>query len=121
MTIQTVDHITITVPSNAVDEARQFYCGLLGLQEIPKPESVLHSGGFWLKAGSVQVHVALEDGTDRHSLSAHIAYQVDDAAVWREKLESAGFEILEAIAIPDVERFYIRDPFGNRIEFMQRS
>ena len=34
--------------------------------------------------------------------------------------EQAGVKIKEAIPIPGVERFDIHDPFGNRLEFMQR-
>lgn len=32
-----IDHVQITVPVNAVEEARAFYCGILWLQEIDKP------------------------------------------------------------------------------------
>ena len=120
MIIKTVDHIKITVPTDCAEQARDFYIGILGLTEIPKPEPVKKNGGFWLNAGGVEVHVGLEDGIDRHNSSAHLGYLVDDAAAWREKLKNAGYEILKATAIADVERFYIRDPFGNRIEFMQR-
>ena len=62
----------------------------------------------------------LEDGADRRKSSVHIGYMVDDIAAWREKLVAANVEILEATPIPHVERFYVRDPAGNRIEFMQR-
>ena len=39
--IRDVDHVQITVPTASVDAARTFYCGLLGLREIEKPESLI--------------------------------------------------------------------------------
>lgn len=120
MTILGVDHIKITVPADGLDDARRFYCDLLGLPEIPKPEPVLKNGGFWLQAGACQVHIGLEDGADRRKSSVHIGYVVDDITAWRAKFVEANVEILEATQIPHVERFYVRDPSGNRIEFMLR-
>src|SRR5262249_47270927 len=52
-----IDHVQITIPANAVAEARAFYCGLLGLREVEKPAALRGWGGFWLQAGDRQVHV----------------------------------------------------------------
>jgi catechol 2,3-dioxygenase-like lactoylglutathione lyase family enzyme len=41
-----VDHVQITVPPDGVAEARAFYCGLLGLREVEKPEALRGRGGF---------------------------------------------------------------------------
>jgi catechol 2,3-dioxygenase-like lactoylglutathione lyase family enzyme len=60
-----IDHVQITVPGNAVAEARAFYCGLLGLREVPKPETLKGRGGFWLQVGDRQVHVGTEEGVAR--------------------------------------------------------
>ena len=48
----------------------------------------------------------------------HLAYQVDNLGAWREKLAKAGIALKENTTIPDFDRFEIRDPFGNRIEFV---
>jgi hypothetical protein len=45
---------------------------------------------------------------------------VDDLEQWREKLSAAGCSIQDGIPIPGMERFEFRDPFGNRVEFLQR-
>jgi hypothetical protein len=50
---------------------------------------------------------------------AHLAYQVTDVAHWRERLQKNGIEILDGVPIPGYPRFEIRDPFGNRMEFIQ--
>ena len=117
-TILGVDHVQITVPSEDVEAAREFYCRVLGLPEIEKPESLKGRGGFWLCVGDRQLHVGVEEGVDRAATKAHVAYRVDDVAAWRAKLEAAGVEILESVAIPGCDRFEFRDPFGNRVEMI---
>jgi catechol 2,3-dioxygenase-like lactoylglutathione lyase family enzyme len=113
-------HAQVTVPKGAEAEARAFYCGLLGLEEIPKPETLAGRGGFWLSAGDRQVHVGTEDGIDRLASKAHVAYEVRDLAGWRERLERAGVAILAGEPVPGLDRFEFRDPFGNRFEFVER-
>ena len=115
-----VHHAQITIPKNAEDTARKFYCGLLGLEEVPKPESLQGRGGFWLQIGAFQVHVGTEDDFDRTLTKAHVAYEVENLDAWREKLAENGTRILEGVPIPNYNRFEFRDPFGNRVEFLER-
>src|SRR6266480_4811282 len=87
MTILGIHHIQITIPKGAEEQARAFYCGLLGLAEIEKPESLQGRGGFWVQVGDRQVHVGSEDGVERKATKAHIAYQVKNVAEWRQRLQ----------------------------------
>ena len=114
-----IHHAQITIPKGAEDEARKFYCGVLGLIEIPKPDALVGRGGFWLEVGDRQVHVGTEDGVDRGVSKAHVAYQVTDLAEWRMRLSDAAVEIIEGVPVPGMNRFEFRDPFGNRVEFVQ--
>ena len=114
-----VQHAQITIPAGAESEAREFYCRVLGLPEIAKPESLQGRGGFWLEIGAFQIHVGTEDGFDRTKTKAHVAYQVENLRLWREKLETRGVVILEGVPIPGYDRFEFRDPFGNRVEFLE--
>jgi catechol 2,3-dioxygenase-like lactoylglutathione lyase family enzyme len=116
-----IDHVQITVPADGVEPARAFYCGLLGLREVGKPESLKARGGFWLQVGERQVHVSIEDGGDRRATRAHIAYAVVGIDDWRNRLAAAGIDVIEGIPIPGYDRFEFRDPFGNRVEFIQAS
>jgi catechol 2,3-dioxygenase-like lactoylglutathione lyase family enzyme len=120
--ITRVNHAQITIPRGAEAEAkaRAFYCELLGLREIEKPESLRRHGGFWLQVGELQVHVGIEDGFDRSLTKAHLAYEVDDLDKLRSTLEQHGFASLDSVPIPGYERFEIRDPFANRVEFISR-
>jgi catechol 2,3-dioxygenase-like lactoylglutathione lyase family enzyme len=114
-----VHHAQITIPVGAENAAREFYCEFLGLQEVPKPESLQGRGGFWLEIGGFQIHVGTETDFDRTKTKAHVAYLVENLEALRVKLESRGIKILEGIPIPDYSRFEFRDPFGNRVEFLE--
>jgi catechol 2,3-dioxygenase-like lactoylglutathione lyase family enzyme len=120
MEIVGIHHVQITIPPGAEEQARQFYCRLLGLAEIEKPESLKGRGGFWLQVGDRQVHVGSEEGVERTRTKAHVAYQVRELAAWRERLEAEGYAVLDGVAIPGYNRFESRDPFGNRLELIER-
>jgi catechol 2,3-dioxygenase-like lactoylglutathione lyase family enzyme len=117
--IQGIDHVQITIPPDSEEKAREFYCRLLGLEEVEKPVALLSRGGFWLQVGDRQVHVGVEDGVNRRATKAHVAYAVTDLGRWRETLAARGVEIVEGVPIPGHDRFEFRDPFGNRVEFIQ--
>jgi catechol 2,3-dioxygenase-like lactoylglutathione lyase family enzyme len=117
--ILSIHHAQITIPAGAEDSAREFYCGLLGLKEIQKPDSLAGRGGFWLEVGDRQVHIGVENIDQRSETKAHVAYLVDDLEAMRLKLVDAKIAIIEGIPIPNYSRFEFRDPFGNRVEFLQ--
>jgi catechol 2,3-dioxygenase-like lactoylglutathione lyase family enzyme len=121
MIISRVHHAQITIPVGSEEAARAFYCGVLGLKEIEKPDSLKQRGGFWLQAGDMQVHVGTEAGVDRAKTKAHLAYQVDDIDAWKRRLEAHGIEMADSIPIEGYARFEFRDPFGNRVEFIQHA
>jgi catechol 2,3-dioxygenase-like lactoylglutathione lyase family enzyme len=115
-----IHHAQITIPKGEEEKAREFYCKFLGLREIPKPEALQKRGGFWIELGDFQIHVGAEDDFDRSKTKAHLAYEVEDLDSWRKRLENRGVKILDGIAIPNFRRFEFRDPFGNRVEFLEK-
>lgn len=117
--IQGLHHAQITIPPQTEAEAREFYCGLLGLCEIKKPDSLKSRGGFWLQVGDSAVHVGIEDSANRASTKAHLAYLVSDLESWRTRLAEKNIITQSGIPIPGYIRFEFRDPFGNRVEFIQ--
>ena len=118
--IKAVHHAQISIPVGAEEDARKFYCGILGLNEIPKPGSLAERGGFWLELGSLQIHVGTEDGVDRSKTKGHVAYLVEGLDDWRYRLLAANCTIIDGIPIPNYQRFEFRDPFGNRVEFIEK-
>jgi catechol 2,3-dioxygenase-like lactoylglutathione lyase family enzyme len=121
MNILRLHHAQITVAKSDEDAARAFYCGLLGLPEIEKPPSLKSRGGFWVALGDRQLHIGIEENANRSATKAHIAYEVDDLAAWRQKLAENGIHPLDSIPIEGYDRFEFRDPFGNRLEFLRRN
>jgi RimJ/RimL family protein N-acetyltransferase/catechol 2,3-dioxygenase-like lactoylglutathione lyase family enzyme len=117
--VRRIHHVQVCVSSAGLDAARAFYLETLGLREIDKPGSLKDRGGFWAEVDGQQLHVSVEDGVDRTRTRAHIAWQVTGLAAWRAKLEAAGCATLDSIPIPGYGRFESRDPFGNRIEFIE--
>lgn len=109
-------HAQITIPKGQEEQARAFYCGVLQLKEIQKPESLLGRGGFWVQVGDQQLHIGTENGVDRLLTKAHLAYEVEDLNAIEAVLSEHGIETLESVPIEGFERFEFRDPFGNRVE-----
>lgn len=117
--IKGLHHVQITIPKETEEKAKNFYCGILGLQEIEKPESLKGRGGFWLKVGDKDVHIGTEDDFDRLKTKAHIAYEVEDISYWKNRLTKENIQILDGVPILNFERFEFRDPFGNRVEMIR--
>lgn len=114
-------HVQISIPVGAEDDARAFYCGVLGFTETPKPASLAARGGLWLELGDFQLHFGAEDGIDRTKTRSHVAWLVADLDTWRERLVSNGCTVKDGVPIPNYRRFEFRDPFGNRVEFLERE
>ncbi|MEE3955971.1 VOC family protein [Peribacillus frigoritolerans] len=117
--IKGLHHVQITISKETEEKAKNFYCGILGLQEIEKTESLKGRGGYWLKVGDKDVHIGTEDDFDRLKTKAHIAYEVEDISYWKNRLTKENIQILDGVPIPNFERFEFRDSFGNRVEMIQ--
>ncbi len=50
---------------------------------------------------------------------ALLARSDDQPESIRKRLEVYGVRILDSVPIPDCNRFEFRDPFGNRVEFVE--
>ena len=116
-TVEGLDHVQLTIPAGAEDQVRAFYCDLLGLTETPKPAALVARGGLWLRCGVQGLHFGVETPFTPQR-KGHPALLVDDLAALRQRLTSAGVEIHEDTPIPGIERLFIFDPFGNRLEFV---
>ncbi|MDQ3706888.1 MAG: VOC family protein [Chloroflexota bacterium] len=121
MPIVGLDHVQVAAPrtEGVEEQARAFYGGLLGLQELEKPGILKPKGGVWFSLGNGELHVGLEDAFSP-ALKAHPALLVTDLPTLRRRLEEAGLTIAQAEPIPGVSRFYVSDPFGNRLELTER-
>jgi catechol 2,3-dioxygenase-like lactoylglutathione lyase family enzyme len=108
-----LSHVNVTMPRGREDDARRFYAQLLGLAEIPKPEPLRARGGCWFEAGGLEIHVSVAD--DAPGSQRHFGLETADLGATRARLQAAGLAIDEGRPGP-WRRFFVRDPFGNRIE-----
>lgn len=113
-----IDHVQVAAPVGCEQEARAFYGGLLGMAELEKPELLRERGGCWFRAGAHELHVGVEDPFAA-ARKAHPSFVVDDLGALAERLRGHGIEVATDEAIPGVERAYVADPFGNRLELRQ--
>lgn len=103
----------------AHDEARRFFVEALGLEEIPKPEVLALNGGLWFRQGGVSLHLGEDLAPPKPSPKAHLAMIVDGLAERCATLRACGFEPEPDSSLPGLERCYVTDPFGNRIELIE--
>lgn len=109
-----LDHVQLAMPQGGEDAARAFYGGLLGLTEAPKPAALAGRGGVWFTGGGLQLHLGVETPF-QPARKAHPALVVTDLAAAHSTLPAPS----AISALPGLRRFYVADPFGNRIEILQ--
>jgi catechol 2,3-dioxygenase-like lactoylglutathione lyase family enzyme len=118
MTITGIDHVQLAMPAGEENAARRFYRELLGMPEVAKPALLAARGGCWFEQGAVKIHLGVE-ADFRPARKAHPALVTDDLAALSQTLEAAGFPVTPDDTLDGVERCFVNDPFGNRIELIQ--
>jgi catechol 2,3-dioxygenase-like lactoylglutathione lyase family enzyme len=121
-----IDHVNLLIDAGdgELKRAAKFYEELLGLQPLERPSNT-DSGrpGAWYQCGAQQLHLTTEDGAGAVNRASrrHPAFRVANLEAIRSKLEAAGVEIIAGNRFPGQERFFVRDPWGNRLEFVERK
>jgi catechol 2,3-dioxygenase-like lactoylglutathione lyase family enzyme len=111
-----LDHCSVIITDVAA--SRRFYREILGLKEIAAPKT-FDFVALWFDLGGGQtLHLLLKPKPDAIS-PRHFALHVDNAQAARDELRAKGIAIDETTEIPHCDRFFIRDPDGNRIEIIQ--
>ena len=121
MKILSIDHVQIAIPAGGEDGARSFYLDVLGFHEIPKPAELAKRGGVWFRSEKVQLHLGIEPNF-QPAHKAHPAFIVEALDSFITKAESAGFQIdTSQPPLDGFKRAHFFDPFGNRIELMEKE
>jgi len=115
-----LDHIQLAMPNGEEPRARAFFSGVLGMPELAKPESLAGRGGCWFACGTQELHVGVEAGF-RAAKKAHPAFLVKNLAAVQALLKAANVEIHHQPSLPNAQRIFVEDPFGNRIELIERD
>jgi catechol 2,3-dioxygenase-like lactoylglutathione lyase family enzyme len=117
-----LDHVQVAAPPGCEDEARAFYGGLLGLEEIEKPPVLAKRGGVWFRVGGQELHVGVTPGFVA-ATRAHPAFRLVSVTEL-ERLAALLGENAVAVTRPDpreipgVTRCFVDDPWGNRVELV---
>jgi catechol 2,3-dioxygenase-like lactoylglutathione lyase family enzyme len=118
MRIVGVDHVQLGMPAGGEDAARRFYGDVLGLEEVPKPATLVGRGGAWFRSGGVQLHLGVE-ADFRPARKAHPALRVEGLTGLIVRCVNAGFPVERDVPLPGLNRVHVADPFGNRIELIE--
>jgi catechol 2,3-dioxygenase-like lactoylglutathione lyase family enzyme len=108
------------MPAGGEALAREFYGSILEIPEIPKPPNLAARGGCWFERDDLKIHLGVESDF-RPARKAHPALLVTDLQVLVSKLKAAGHHVGENEPLAGYHRVYANDPFGNRIELMERA
>ena len=122
-----IDHINIRAPAGVLEQLRDFYCALLGLEDGFRPN--FSSGGYWLYANDRPlVHLSLsetasepvppvESESRRGSGMDHVAFRSSGVDNLRERLDGHGVPYrVSYVAELDLSQVFFADPVGTGIE-----
>jgi catechol 2,3-dioxygenase-like lactoylglutathione lyase family enzyme len=111
-------HIQLAMPEGREQDARAFYCCVLGLREVDKPAELRSRGGAWFESGTIKVHLGVETPFSP-AKKAHPAFRVESLEQAIASLRQNGLAFRPDIDLPGIKRIYVDDPFGNRIELLE--
>jgi catechol 2,3-dioxygenase-like lactoylglutathione lyase family enzyme len=120
MPIIGLDHVQLAMPAGGEDLARSFYQNVLGMTEQPKPPHLAVRGGCWFETDLVKVHLGV-DKDFRPATKAHPGFLVQGLDALAETCRAAGFPAVADEPLEGYDRLYVSDPFGNRIELMEKK
>ena len=123
MTVRRIQHVSVPMPPGAEAQARQFYGGALGLEEVTPPVDLDRLQLVWFRIGGEgegdELHCFTEPGMHPNTDAQHLCFEVEDLEATRKRLSEHGVDIEPTIEIRNRPRFFVHDPFGNRIELVQ--
>ncbi len=111
-----------SLPVNNLQRSIDFYCGVLGLQTIPRPD--MGVPGVWLELGNAQLHlidhpesVGVEVVESANPRGRHEAFAIADLEATKAHLEANGITVNAPGS--RLAQFWVQDPDGHVIEFIQ--
>lgn len=114
-----LNHVHICIPYGKDNEAREFYTNILKLQEIEKPVELKSNGGLWYKINDLQLHIGCEDNIINSK--KHIAFEIKNINIIKKYFIKNRIQIKNEKNFENIQRFSIRDPFNNKIEFLEKQ
>ncbi len=118
MRILRIEHVQLAMPPGGEPRAREFYGGILGIPEVPKPPELAKRGGVWFERPPLKVHLGVESDF-RAARKAHPGLLVEGLAELVSRLRATGYAVKDDEPLEGFFRVYVSDPFGNRLELME--
>ncbi|MGH8822815.1 MAG: diguanylate cyclase [Rhodoferax sp.] len=123
MTTTGLNHLNLHAPRELLDELKEFYCNVVGLQVGPRPP--FRNFGYWLYAeGKPIVHLYQTDlGEERDAQAVttfdHIAFDCTNRPEVETLLACRKLDY-RATEVPGTRRvqFFLKDPAGNGVELV---
>lgn len=116
--IEGLHHVQVSCPAGTENALRHFYGGVLGMIELTKPPPLAARGGVWFRRGTAEIHCGVEKDF-RPARKAHPGLVCTDLDAVAASCAAAGHEVSWDENFPGFRRFYVADPVGNRLEFLQ--
>ena len=113
-----IHHVQLACPAGSEAVLREFYGGVLGLDELAKPPVLAARGGCWFRGHGIELHLGVEEDF-RPACKAHPGLLVEGLDAWAARLRGAGYPVIFDDGFPGMRRFYSHDPHGNRLEFLE--
>lgn len=129
MQIKQLHHVSIVIKD--VEISKQFYCGILGMEDVPRPAHYDFAGA-WFRTGTYEVHLIQEDDSvqptgdppvnpnAKHDLTfaRHFCFRVEDMDEAIKTLQEHNIPIAAGPRPrgDGATQLYIYDPDGHLIE-----
>lgn len=134
MEIEAVHHVAVA--TRDLERSRAFYCGVLGLKPIARPDFAV--GGTWLGLGATEVHLVVHPeatfrgGAGIDANDGHFALRVADFDAALAHLARHGFSedapegsgqriLLRRSGPAGFPQAYLLDPDGHVVEINARA
>lgn len=114
-----IDHVLLAMPKGGEKKAHEFFHGVLGFEVIEKPAELARRGGIWFRFNHYELHLGVLEPFVP-AKKAHPAFRVEGLEVLKEHLSDRGVSYIEDEELPNVNRIFLEDPFGNRLEILER-
>jgi len=109
-----IDHCSVIVTN--VEKSRDFYGRVLGLREIAAPKE-FDFVAIWYDLDGTYLHLLVKPQPDTIS-PRHFCLHTPDITGTRAYFANLGIPTEETVKIAAADRFFVRDPDGNRIEIL---
>jgi catechol 2,3-dioxygenase-like lactoylglutathione lyase family enzyme len=116
--VKRLHHVQLCIPVGEEAKARDFYGRVLGFSEIEKPKALQENGGLWFEVADIQLHIGVEAAIAKSK--RHPAFEVEGLDEIGQYFRQQQIEMRDETPIEGQKRFSFFDPFGNRIELLEK-